>query len=60
MKLRQQIKFDFSSVETEKYYLLYSYCFGGVRLPWRVFWLSMLKDFRLTGGIGARTAHNIH
>jgi len=29
-------------------------------IPWSVYWLSMLKEFRLTGGIGAKTAHYIH
>ena len=27
---------------------------------WRLCWLSIFKELHLTGGIGAKTAHNIH
>lgn len=29
-------------------------------MSWSVLWLSMLKEFRLIGGIGVRTARSIH
>jgi hypothetical protein len=34
--------------------------FGSVRIQWSMLWLSTFKEPRLIGGIGAKTAQNIH
>ena len=31
-----------------------------VKIQWSVLWWSMLKELRLTDGIGVRIAHNTH